>query len=47
MRNLSTSESSKKIKKSGPFGKKNVITDHSVRMKSKQHRLVVPTHKLK
>jgi len=47
MRNLKTSEDSKKIKKGGSFGKKHEITDHSVRMKLKQHRLVVPTHKLK
>lgn len=43
-------DASKRIKKGGNggnFGKKNVITDQMVRAKTKQHRLVVPTHKLK
>lgn len=46
MQQQSTSDKSKKIKKQGGF-QKNIITDHSVRMKAKSHRLVVPTNRLK
>lgn len=40
------SDKSKSIKK-GFQGKKNIITEQSVRQKVKSHRLVVPTSKLK
>lgn len=48
LRHLSMADpKSKGIKKGGFVPKKNILTDHSVRMKAKSHRLVVPTHKLK
>ena len=46
LRHLETSDKTKAISKKGPY-KKHVITDKSVRQKSKSHRLVVPTYKLK